>query len=252
MIRASLVCFAVYFSGFANAGLIDLNTWTQQGTSSNGNWEVAADGSSVLQTINGSATFFTSTNSFINSEFTGSFSVNANGDNDFIGFVFGFNGLDDFYLFDWKQGTQSLGGSVIGYEGFRLSKISTGFDVNNFNAMWSHAGAGIDVLGTDYGSNRGWANNTNYEFTLGYSTSEINISINGGTFNNEQIFHFSDLNNSAGKFGFYNLSQAGVQYSGFEEDVCSENCSADVPEPSTLVIFAIGVMGLASRRFKKQ
>lgn len=27
---------------------------------------------------------------------------------------------------------------------------------------------------------------------------------------------------------------------------------AEVPEPSTLVIFALGIMGLASRRFKKQ
>jgi hypothetical protein len=27
--------------------------------------------------------------------------------------------------------------------------------------------------------------------------------------------------------------------------------TVDVPEPSTLVIFALGLMGLASRRFKK-
>jgi hypothetical protein len=28
--------------------------------------------------------------------------------------------------------------------------------------------------------------------------------------------------------------------------------AAEVPEPSTLAIFALGLMGLASRRFKKQ
>jgi len=28
--------------------------------------------------------------------------------------------------------------------------------------------------------------------------------------------------------------------------------STEVPEPSTLAIFALGIMGLASRRFKKQ
>ena len=30
------------------------------------------------------------------------------------------------------------------------------------------------------------------------------------------------------------------------------NSSTEVPEPSTLAIFALGMIGLASRRFKKQ
>jgi len=34
--------------------------------------------------------------------------------------------------------------------------------------------------------------------------------------------------------------------------VVEYNNSVDVPEPSTLAIFALGMMGLASRRFKKQ
>lgn len=41
--------------------------------------------------------------------------------------------------------------------------------------------------------------------------------------------------------------------SGFGLDAVSFNVTTtDVPEPSTLAIFALGIMGLASRRFKKQ
>lgn len=229
------------------AGTINLNTWSQQGVSSNGNWQVSTDGSSVLQTINGDPTIFTSPDSFINSEFNGSFGVETTSDDDFIGFVFGFNGLDDFYLFDWKQNSQSLG-SVVGNEGFTLSKISTGADINNFNNMWSHSGSGISVLASDYGSDRGWADNISYNFTLGYSATEINIRIDGGAFDDEQIFSLSGLSNQAGKFGFYNLSQQNVRYSGFTEDVCSENCSVDVPEPSSLAILALGLIGFRLRK----
>ena len=250
-LKASISILLFITSTAAFSGVINLNTWSQQGLSSNGNWIVETDGSSVLQTINGSSTFFTSPKSFINSEFTGSFSVQESSDNDFIGFVFGFNGLNDFYLFDWKQGYQNLGSNVIGEEGFTLSKISAGADINDFNNMWSHTGIGIEVLGTDYGSDRGWIDFVEYDFTLGYSATEINISINGGTFNNEQIFSLSGLNNQSGQFGFYNLSQPQVRYTGFEEDVCSQNCTVSVPEPSTLAIFALGMIGLASRRFNK-
>ena len=244
---AGLILSASCLVGVANAAVIDLNTWSKQGNASNGVWSVAGDGSSVLQTINGNPTFYVSNDSFINKEFSGTFGVETSSDDDFIGFVFGYNGLDDFYLFDWKQGLQGAS------EGFTLSKISTGANVTAPTPLWDHSGNGISVLDTDYGNGRGWADYVNYEFTLGYTDTEINISINGGSFINEQIFSIDNLTNSAGSFGFYNFSQSYVRYSGFEEDACTENCGkVDVPEPSTLAIFALGMMGLASRRFKKQ
>ena len=245
---AGLILSATCLVNIANADIIDLNTWSQQGAAGNGNWSVAVDGSSVLQTINGLPSFFVSNESFINKEFSGTFGVETASDDDFMGFVFGYNGLDDFYLFDWKQGAQGSPPQ----EGFTLSKISAGADVANFNPLWTHSGVGISVIDTDYGSGRGWVDNSTYDFTLGYTDTEINISINGGTFIDEQVFSINNLTNSAGSFGFYNLSQSLVRYSGFEEATCTVDCGkVDIPEPSTLAIFALGLIGLASRRMKK-
>ena len=246
---AGLILSASALVSQAHAGVINLNSWAQQGDPGNGNWTVAADGSSVLQSINGLPTFYVSPESFINKEFTGSFGVETTGDDDFVGFVFGYNGQDDFYLFDWKQGVQTYNGRTA-QAGFTLSKISAGANVTTLDNLWNHNGTGITVLDTDYGSDRGWADNTVYEFTLGYTDSEINIGITGGDFVNEQVFSLSGLNNQAGSFGFYNMSQSTVRYSGFEEDSCNVNCG-NVPEPSTLAIFALGMMGIGARRFKK-
>ncbi|XQW86262.1 PEP-CTERM sorting domain-containing protein [Thalassotalea piscium] len=248
-LAAGLLLSVSCLANVANAGLIDLNTWSQKGSGSNGNWIVAADGSSVLQTINGEPTFFVSNDSFINKEFTGSFGVETTSDDDYIGFVFGFNGLDDFYLFDWKQADQNLSSTTQGFEGFTLSKISTGADVASLNPLWGHTGNGIDVVATNYGSTLGWEDNVNYDFTLGYTNSSITISINGGSFVNENIFNITGLSNNAGSFGFYNASQQSVRYTGFEEDVLVD--PKDVPEPTTLAILALGLIGLSSRRFKK-
>ena len=249
--RITTLMIAVAFSGSVFAGAIDLNTWNQDGPLANGNWSVSGNGESVYQSINGDPTYFLSPESYINKEFNGSFTQNGSAgywDNDFVGFVFGYTGQDDYYLFDWKQEDQFYSNAQ-SYEGFGLYKISAGD-----KGFWDHSGVGIETLATNFGSDKGWVDNTIYNFSLGYTDTAITITLDGGVFNNETVINVGGLSNSAGQFGFYNYSQQAVTYSGFEEDTCQSGCggsTVDVPEPSTLAIFALGVIGLASRRFKK-
>jgi len=213
---------AMLLSTSAMAAPIDLSTWT---ATSGGTWNVQGGGTSVLQTTNGQPTFFLSDIEYIDKEFNGTFGVETTSDDDYIGFVFGYDSSTDFLLFDWKQGDQS-GAS----EGFTLSQIS-----GNSVDYWNHTGSDINVLASDYGNN-GWADNTTYNFTLDFTTTGIKIDIDGNN-----IFDVSGSFDS-GKFGFYNYSQSQVRYTGFEETV-----SESVPEPGTLAILSMGLFGMLLR-----
>ncbi len=207
--------------GSAWSAVIDLNTWSKQGPASNGNWTVAADGSSVFQSINGSPTFFVSPNNYIDTTFHGKFGVETTSDDDFIGFIFGSTTpvtatTSSMFLFDWKQGVQSGSQS-----GFTLSTVTGGANSIPFANHHLDA-AGYDVLATNTGTGKGWLDNTVYDFFLTYQTNRIWIELQGGQFASKTtIFDISNSadNNPSGAFGFYNYSQQSVRYQGFTEDI---------------------------------
>ncbi|MFC2110850.1 HYR domain-containing protein, partial [Bacteroidota bacterium] len=194
----------------------NLNTWSQQGDPASGTWSVAPDGSSVFQSINGNPTFFVSPNNFINGTIEGSFGVETTGDDDFIGFVFGYNGPYgatgtnyDFLLFDWKQGSQNWCGNA--YAGFTLSRV-TGTYANGAAAacdLWSHSGSNVNLLGSSYTG--GWTDNTVYTFKLEYTATNVKIYVN-----NTLVFNVNGTF-PTGRFGFYNFSQSEVRYRNFQQ-----------------------------------
>lgn len=220
---------------------IDLSDWTQEGVTAGPNWELAPDGLSVLQTVNTPVpTFYVSPNTFIETTIRGQFGVITTSDDDFIGFVFGYDApldaneddpkYNDFILFDWKQAPQEGAGA-----GFRLAKVLGTHNNGSHasNQFWTHT-SDANITFTSLASpqvNAGWANNTFYEFELVYQLDQIVIRIKGGTgpFSDwVTIFdlHIDDLPAGTfpgdefpiGRFGFYNLSQEMVQYEGFTQE----------------------------------
>ncbi|MBN2809918.1 MAG: PEP-CTERM sorting domain-containing protein [Deltaproteobacteria bacterium] len=228
IVFATIMLF--WLNSLTFAAAINLSSWTASG---DGTWVLSGDAASVLQTKNGEPTYFVSDTNYINTLFDGSFGVETSSDDDFIGFVFGYTGPTDYILFDWKQAAQTTSNGTAA-EGFTLSQI-TGSDVN----LWGHAGADISVLDTLYGSDKGWADNTVYDFTLDYSTTGITIKIDGGT-----IFDISGSFGD-GKFGFYNYSQEKVRYAAFDE-------TTTVPIPGAVWLFGSGLLGLFGLRRKKR
>ncbi len=207
----------------------DLRQWTKQGPESVGEWQVADDGSEVIQRRNDDPTYFVSPERLTSATITGTFEVQTTGDDDFIGFVIGYNGPTqdqpfayDHLLFDWKQSKQSWGGCEA-QEGFTLTRVSGTYSQDPDERRegngavipinWCHEQQQDDpraeVLATKWGDGLGWEDNTEYQFRLDYSPDQVTIAIDG-----EQVLQV-DGSFPTGSFGFYNYSQADVRYSGF-------------------------------------
>jgi predicted acyltransferase (DUF342 family) len=189
----------------------DLSTWTEESLGS-ANWIVSADKQSVKQWFNGDPTIYYSDYNAIGGTLTGKISVESSSDDDYIGFVLGFqpgdttNANADYLLVDWKQGNQNhtpWGG--YGYRGLAISRV-TGIADNT--AFWSHSGAVQELQrGATLGST-GWLDNVEYEFRIEFSATRVKVYVN----NSLELDVTGSFND--GRFGFYNLSQAYVSYAG--------------------------------------
>jgi len=232
MIVMAIIMFSMVSIASAGTAFVDLTNWTALG---NGNWTVSNDGSYVTQSENEDPTYFISDTNYINTELKGKLGVQGTLDDDFIGFVFGYNGPDDYLLFDWRQWDD---GSL--YKGFRLSRISGNV---NEDGLWYHTGNGIEVLDSLTGNSAGgwgWGDDVEHDFTLTYSLDRIIIDIDG-----INIFDIAGTY-SDGKFGFYNYSQPNAIYGNLTAP------GSPVPIPPTLLLFGSGFIGLVGMYRRKK
>ncbi len=209
-------------------GVVTLLCWTEEdyaGDGAAGDWQVSPDGLSVTQLINGAPAYFASDFALVDSNFEGTFRVNDGSDDDFIGFVFAYNGLGpetSYYLVTWKRAAQDSGEA-----GFKLLKVNgvpnDATVVSTSGEIWDgENSAHIQVLATKLGAANGWAQSVTYRFFLAYQENgSIRVVIRNDStqavlWDTGLIVDPEPL--GVGRVGFFNYSQEAVVYAGFTSE----------------------------------
>jgi len=226
MFKALFLCLPVLLSGSLSAAPIDLSTWSPltlnfAGGQPSGNWQLQPGNTTVIQTVNADPSFFLNNLSQTHFSIDGTWRVRTSADDDYMGFVFGYQNSANFYLFDWKQGSQNYVGRDA-TEGMSIKKL-TGATGNgqvdlSLEELWENEVnfGDLTILAKNHGNTKGWADNTLYNFHLDFDLNpgEFHIVVSQGatTLWDTTV---TDSTFTGGQFGFYNYSQEAVEYAGF-------------------------------------
>jgi hypothetical protein len=248
-----IAVFLFSFSIIVNATPIDLSSWSEEqydfsGYQPPGTWVLSNNNETVTQTVNADPSMYLNGVSQTSYQMDGTWQVVTGSDDDFMGFVFGYQDASHFYMMDWKQTYQNEGGYGIGQEGFSIKKISADSKGDlSAGDFWESSGtANTTVLASNFGTTEGWADNTLYNFHLDFQPGTFTVVVKQG---DTELWNVTVDDNSFtwGQFGFYNFSQSMVEYNGFEQ-----TGGEPVPEPGTLFLLAIGITGIGMwRKFRR-
>lgn len=222
-----LLCFMVVFiavmaafctvSFAANIQKFDLSKWKSVQLSVDNilpapNWQVDVTNTSVTQITNAKPTLFLSDIECNNNKIDGSFSVDDNTGDDFIGFVFGFKDTGHYYLFDWKQADQTHASYGVAKSGMSVKLVNTNSSIKDTDLWLTSGNNKVKVL---YHNNIAYEDKTEYNFTLVFTDKgAFNIVIKKDNVVLDNIT-INDNTYTSGKFGFYNFAQGMVTYKGF-------------------------------------
>ena len=202
--------------------LVNLTPWTvvnyPLGDQPAANWIVNPSSVSADQDVNADPSILLSDISLSRDRMEGSWQVDTTDDDDFMGFVFGYQDSQHFYLFDWKTEDQDYKYGFAS-RGMSVKVVNADTPLNGFD-LWPIAGNGLRAR-TLYHNSIPWERFTPYKFTLEFHPGLFTITVRQGTTVLDS-FTIADSTFTSGKFGFYNFSQAMVRYSGFRRTILTQ------------------------------
>lgn len=253
------IALSISLSSFTMSDLIDLSSWSEltldySGGQPAGNWNLEPGNTAVVQTINADPSFYLNNLNQTSYTIDGSWEVLSRNDDDYMGFVFGYENSSNFYLFDWKRGNQNYAGQTA-LAGMTVKKMTgpngDGLTDLSLAEFWENTTdvGNVDILATNHATDKGWASNVLYDFHLVFNETfgEFSIEVKQGDTSLWDVT-IADSTFNGGQFGFYNYSQANVRYAGFEQ---TGGVPVIVPEPASFGLLGMGLAAIFLARRKR-
>jgi RHS repeat-associated protein len=198
--------------------VVDVSEWSviqyEVESQPDAEWVFSQGNTVATQIVNADPSILLADFDLVDDRMEGTWRVATATDDDFVGFVFGYQDDQHFYLFDWKQASQ-VGPGGVGSAGMSVKVVDAPTPLVGAD-LWPTAGNGARVR-TLFHNTIAWADHTEYRFILEFHPGEFTITVKEGDSVLASIV-LQDSTYSSGKFGFYNYSQGPVVYTGFRRE----------------------------------